>query len=167
MSTRGVGGPRPVSDEFAGLDAACEAEMDDRGLAPATRDAYGRVARSCLVSLEQGGICCLDDVGGASVLTLLEALLERWAKSSLFRVVSNFRRRSWLPRHRRSAGRPSRWSSWTTTWGVRVLTRPPGPVSRAASPMLGSASEHRMGILAAIRLGLSNARHDALNRASG
>ena len=30
-------------------DRAWEADMDDRGLAPATRDAYGRVARSYLV----------------------------------------------------------------------------------------------------------------------
>ena len=34
---------------FAELDAAWEAEMGRRGLAPATRAAYGRVARSYLV----------------------------------------------------------------------------------------------------------------------
>jgi len=88
---RAGGGPRPVSDEFAGLDAAWEVEMDDRGLAPATRAAYGRVARSYLVFLEQGGIGRLGDAGGRSVLAFLESLLGRWAKSSLFWVVSNFR----------------------------------------------------------------------------
>ena len=88
---RGGGGPHPVSDEFAALGAAWEAEMDDRGLAAATRAAYGRVARSYLVFLEHGGIGRLDDAGGATVLAFLESLLGRWAKSSLFWVVSNFR----------------------------------------------------------------------------
>ena len=91
MRKRGGGGPHPVSGEFAALDAAWEAEMDDRGWAPATRDAYGRVARSYLVFLEQGGIDRLGDAGGASVLAFMESLLGRWAKSSLFWVVSNFR----------------------------------------------------------------------------
>ncbi|HEY5272766.1 MAG TPA: tyrosine-type recombinase/integrase [Acidimicrobiales bacterium] len=88
---RGGGGPHPVSDGFASLDAAWEAEMDDRGLAPATRSAYGRVARSYLVFLEQRGTARLDGADGASVLAFLESLLARWAKSSLFWVVSNFR----------------------------------------------------------------------------
>ena len=88
---RGGGGPHPVSGEFAALDAAWEAEMDDRGLAPATRTAYGQMARSYLVFLEQGGIGRLEDADGASVLAFLESLLGRWAKSSLFWVVSNFR----------------------------------------------------------------------------
>jgi site-specific recombinase XerD len=65
--------------------------MDDRGLAPATREAYGRVARSYLVFLEQGGTVRLEDADGASALAFLESLLARWAKSSLFWVVSNFR----------------------------------------------------------------------------
>jgi integrase len=91
VGKRGGGGPHPVSGEFAAMDAAWEAEMDDRGLAPATRSAYGRVTRSYLVFLEQGGIGCLDDADGASVLAFLESLLGRWAKSSLFWVVSNFR----------------------------------------------------------------------------
>ena len=38
---RGGGGRRPVSGEFTALDAAWEADMDEHGLAPATRDAYG------------------------------------------------------------------------------------------------------------------------------
>ena len=88
---RGGGGARPDSSEFAALAAAWEADMDDRGLAPATRDAYGRVSRGYLVFLESREIRCLDDADGASVLAFLESLSGRWATSSLFWVVSNFR----------------------------------------------------------------------------
>ena len=88
---RGGGGARPDSSEFTALAAAWEADMDDRGLAPATRDAYGRVSRSYLVFLESRGIHCLGDADGASVLGFLESLSSRWATSSLFWVVSNFR----------------------------------------------------------------------------
>ena len=65
--------------------------MGRRGLAPATREAYGRVARSYLVFLEGRGIAVLDGADGGTVLAFLESLLDRWAKSSLFWVVSNFR----------------------------------------------------------------------------
>jgi len=88
---RGGGGPRPESSEFTALNRAWEADMADRGLAPATRTAYGRVARGYLVFLESHGISCLDSADGASVLGFLESLSDRWAKSSLFWVVSNFR----------------------------------------------------------------------------
>jgi integrase len=88
---RGGGGPRPGQAGFAVLDAAWEADMAGRGLAPATRAAYGRVARGYLVFLEQRGIGGLDAADGASVLAFLESLLDRWAASSLFWVVSNFR----------------------------------------------------------------------------
>ena len=88
---RGGGGPSPESAEFAALWVSWEADMDDRGLAPATRDAYGRVARGYLVFLESRGIDCLAAADGASVLGFLESLSGRWAKSSLFWVVSNFR----------------------------------------------------------------------------
>src|SRR6266571_1513867 len=57
---RGGGGPRPGQAELAVLDAAWEADMAGRGLAPATRAAYGRVTRSYLVFLEQRGIAGLD-----------------------------------------------------------------------------------------------------------
>ena len=60
-------------------------------LAAATREAYGRVARGYLAFLEQRGITGLDGADGGSVLAFLESLLDRWAKSSLFWVVSNFR----------------------------------------------------------------------------
>ena len=73
------------------LAAASEPDMGRRGLARATRAAYGRVARGYLVFLEQCGIGDLEAVDGASVLAFLESLLDRWAKSSLFWVVSNFR----------------------------------------------------------------------------
>ncbi len=88
---RGGGGARPDSSEFTALAAAWDADMDDRGLAPATRDAYGRVSRAYLVFLESRGIRCLGDADGASVLGFLESLSGRWATSSLFWVVSNFR----------------------------------------------------------------------------
>ena len=88
---RGGGGPRPRVSGFVELDAAWEAEMDRRGLASATCAAYGRVARSYLVFLEERGIAELGGADGASVLAFLESLLGRWAKSSLFWVVSNFR----------------------------------------------------------------------------
>ena len=73
------------------LVAAWEFDMDDRGLAAATREAYGRTARSYLVFLEQRGIDGLDGADGSSVLEFLESLLDRWAKSSLFWVVGNLR----------------------------------------------------------------------------
>ena len=81
----------PESGEFTALAAAWEADMGERGLAPATRDAYGRVSRGYLVFLESRGVCCLGDADGASVLGFLESLSGRWARSSLFWVVSNFR----------------------------------------------------------------------------
>jgi integrase len=88
---RGGGGPRPAQSALVALDAAWEAEMARRGLAAATREAYGRVARGYLVFLEQRGISDLAGADGGSVLAFLESLLDRWAKSSLFWVVSNFR----------------------------------------------------------------------------
>ena len=88
---RGGGGPRPACAALAALDAGWEADMAGRGLTAATREAYGRVARGYLVFLEQRGITGLDGADGASVLAFLESLLDRWAKSSLFWVVSNFR----------------------------------------------------------------------------
>jgi integrase len=93
LSVRGRdgGGPRPGENGLAVLDAGWEADMAGRGLAPATRAAYRRVARGYLVFLEQRGIGDLDAADGASVLAFLESLLDRWATSSLFWVVSNFR----------------------------------------------------------------------------
>jgi integrase len=88
---RGGGGRQPASSEFAALIAGWEADMADRGLASATRAAYGRVARSYLVFLEDRGVVRLDGADAASVFEFLESLLDRWAKSSLFWVVSNFR----------------------------------------------------------------------------
>lgn len=89
--TRGGGGPRPVSKEFTRLAAAWDADMVDRALAPATRDAYGRVARGYLVFLESRGIRRFRDADGSSVLGFLGSLTGTWATSSLFWVVSNFR----------------------------------------------------------------------------
>ncbi len=88
---RGGGGPRPNSGEFTALAAAWDAEMAERGLATATREAYGRVCRGYLVFCESRGIRSLGDADGASVLSFLESLSGRWAASSLFWVVSNLR----------------------------------------------------------------------------
>jgi integrase len=88
---RGGGGPQPTSVAFTALNAEWEADMVDRGLAPATRDAYGRVARRYLTFLEARGVCSLDTADGASVLAFVESLSPRWATSSLFWVMSNFR----------------------------------------------------------------------------
>lgn len=88
---RGGGGPRPCCEEFVALSAAWEADVKDRGLAPATCDAYGRVCRGYLVFLESRGIEHLDDADGGSILGFLESLVGRWAASSLFWVVSDFR----------------------------------------------------------------------------
>lgn len=89
--TRGGGGARPQSSGFTTLLTSWEMDMDDRDLAPATRDAYGRVAQAYLVFLEAQGSCCLDAADGASVLGFLESLLDRWAASSLPWLISNFR----------------------------------------------------------------------------
>ncbi|MGH8861701.1 MAG: tyrosine-type recombinase/integrase [Jatrophihabitantaceae bacterium] len=88
---RGGGGPRPISSELTALAAKWETDMADRGLAPATRDAYGRVARGYLVFLESRGIRRLRDADGSSVLGFMDSLTATWATSSLFWVVSNFR----------------------------------------------------------------------------
>jgi hypothetical protein len=64
---RGGGGPQPMVSGFVELDAAWEMEMERHGLAPATRAAYGRVARSYLVFLEGCGIAELGEADGASV----------------------------------------------------------------------------------------------------
>ena len=48
---RGGGGAQPQSSEFTALSGAWEADMADRGLASATRAAYGRVARGYLCLL--------------------------------------------------------------------------------------------------------------------
>ena len=88
---RGGGGPRPGTGQHGDAGRRVGSGDGRRGLAAATREAYGRVARGYLVFLEQRGISDLDAADGASVLAFLESLLDRWAKSSLFWVVSNFR----------------------------------------------------------------------------
>lgn len=91
MRKRGGGGPRPAGQRFVVLEASWQADMADRGLAAATREAYGRVARGYLCFLESQGICELAEAGGGTVLEFLASLSPRWAKTSLFWVVSNFR----------------------------------------------------------------------------
>jgi len=89
---RGGGGARPTSTAFIALSDAWDADMAERGLAPATRSAYGRVARAYLVFLESRGVHLLDDADAASVLEFLQWLVEgKWATTSLFWLISNFR----------------------------------------------------------------------------
>jgi len=88
---RGGGGPRPTGDQYVALGASWEAAMVDRGLAAATRQAYGRVARGYLCFLESSGTFDLDAADGGTVLAFLASLSPRWARTSLFWVVSNFR----------------------------------------------------------------------------
>ena len=88
---RGGGGAWPGSEELAALARSWAAEMVQRGLAAATRDAYGRVARAYLVFLESRGLSCLSEADGASVLAFLASLRARWAVSSLPWLISNFR----------------------------------------------------------------------------
>ena len=89
---RGGGGPRPVVKGFVELDAGWEAELERRGLAAATRAAYGRVARSYLVFLERCGIAELGGADGASVLAFLESLLGKWASRHCFGWCRTFAR---------------------------------------------------------------------------
>ena len=88
---RGGGGPKPTGDQFVALDVSWEADMAGRGLAAATREAYSRVARGYLCFLESGGIFDLNAADGGTVLSFLASLSPRWAQTSLFWVVSNFR----------------------------------------------------------------------------
>lgn len=88
---RGGGGPRPGGAGFMALDAAWEADMRSRGLARATCSAYGRIAREFMVFLESRGVGDLDRADGTAVLEFLASLSDRWAKTSMFWVVSNFR----------------------------------------------------------------------------
>lgn len=65
--------------------------MADRGLAAPTCEAYGRIVRGYLAYLEDQGITSLDAASPASVTGFFSSLLGRWAQSSLFWQVANFR----------------------------------------------------------------------------
>lgn len=88
---RGGGGRGPETREFMTLSAAWEADMVGRGLAVATREGYGRVARGYLVYLEDQGITSLDAADPVTVTGFFTSLLDRWAASSLFWQVAYFR----------------------------------------------------------------------------
>lgn len=89
---RGGGGGRgPVGTAFVALDAAWELDMTKRGLADQTRDYYGRLARAYLVFLEDHDLTCLADADGASVLGFFQSLSQRWANTSMYGIVTNFR----------------------------------------------------------------------------
>lgn len=65
--------------------------MADRGLAVATREAYGRIARGYLTYLEDHRITHLDAAAPSTVTGFFTSLLDRWAQSSLFWQVANLR----------------------------------------------------------------------------
>ncbi len=88
---RGGGGRQPETSEFRALNASWETDMADRGLAAATREAYGRIARGYLVYLEDQGFTSLGAADPATVTGFFSSLLDRWAASSLFWQVANFR----------------------------------------------------------------------------
>jgi hypothetical protein len=85
---RGGGGPQPTSSQFTALDASWEADVADRGLAAATREAYGRVARGYLCFLESSDTFDLDGADGGTVLAFLVSLAPKWAKTSLGSVTT-------------------------------------------------------------------------------
>ena len=88
---RGGGGPQPTSEEFTAL--VCRVgSRHGRPWSGAgdTRCLWPGRARLSRV-LESRGVCSLDTADGASVLAFVESLSPRWASSSLFWVLSNFR----------------------------------------------------------------------------
>ena len=91
MRNRGGGMAVPHSADFVALWKAWSGEMERRGLATATRSAYGRAAREYLIFLEASGIRSLDAADGTTVFGYLESLQGRWARSALWTVVTNFR----------------------------------------------------------------------------
>ncbi|OAV62608.1 tyrosine-type recombinase/integrase [Enteractinococcus helveticum] len=91
VTKRGGGGARPVGHDFTALATAWEHDMAQRGLAAQTQDYYGRLARSYLVFLEDQDIVDLADADGASVLAFVESLMGRWAATTLYGIVTNFR----------------------------------------------------------------------------
>lgn len=91
VTKRGGGGPQPVSSQFVTLNIAWEHDMAHRGLALQTQDYYGRLARSYLVFLENQDIISLAAADGASVLAFVESLMGRWARTTLYGIVTNFR----------------------------------------------------------------------------
>jgi integrase len=88
---RGGGGDGPQSEDFTALLASWSKEMEQRGLAVATRSAYGHAACDYLLYLEGTGLTSLAMADGASVLRFLESLRGRWAETAMWTVVTNFR----------------------------------------------------------------------------
>ncbi|MEC5180901.1 tyrosine-type recombinase/integrase [Arthrobacter sp. CG_A4] len=88
---RSGGGYGLQSGEFIALMTAWSDEMEQRGLAVATRGTYGRMARDYLVYLEAVGVTSLNVAGGASVFGFLDSLQGRWAQSAMWSVASSFR----------------------------------------------------------------------------
>ena len=91
IKRRGNAQALPQSGEFTELLAAWSDEIEQRGLAAATRDAYGRMACGYLLYLEGKGVLSLRAADGASVLGFLESLRGRWAENSMGSAVISCR----------------------------------------------------------------------------
>ena len=91
VKRRGGGGGAPQSKEFVTLSAAWSVEMEQRGLAVATRRDYGRAACEYLLYLEASSMTSLAAADGTSVFGFMESLRDRWAESSMWSVVTHFR----------------------------------------------------------------------------
>ena len=91
MRSRGGGMVVPQCADLVALGDAWLGEMERRGLATATRSAYGRAAREYLLFLEANGITSWEAADGTTVFGYLESLLGRWTPSALWSVVTNFR----------------------------------------------------------------------------
>nr|WP_244962681.1 tyrosine-type recombinase/integrase [Cryobacterium roopkundense] len=91
MSSRGGRVIVPQSADFVALWETWSADMERRGLAAATRAAYGRAAGEYLLFLEASGIASFQAADGTTVFRFLESLRGRWAQSAMWTVVTNFR----------------------------------------------------------------------------
>jgi integrase len=81
----------PSSPQFCQLLDEWSLDIRKRGLAQATRDYYGRLAREYLLFLEEKDIFSLGEADGSTVFEFLKALRRSWKKTSAYGIVTNFR----------------------------------------------------------------------------
>lgn len=91
VKARGQRRTGPTSPEFSGLLASWSHDMEQRGLAPSTRNGFGGLACDYLNFLEAGGTFSWDAADGSSILGFLETVRCRWAESSMWSAVSGIR----------------------------------------------------------------------------
>lgn len=83
--------PSPKTPEFCQLLSLWDDDMRQRDLATVTLYSFGSMAKQYLTYLETQGIHTWGKADGASVLAFLESLRERWAETSMWSIVANFR----------------------------------------------------------------------------